>query len=211
EWIYDERGNYIYFGTVESIPNGLIWGIEIRQPHELEEAISDIGRKWSGRKETRENIVFGEEIYDNVFKGSYTNTVKNIIKTKGLEDCMKLQGFVFPPTKIFSTIDLFLMPSQRIGESCPMVILEAMAAGVPVIATEVGGIPEIVEHGVTGYLIPPKDPQAIADAVEHVINNPEEVKKIVENARRTVKERFDFRENARQFVKIYQELLDEQR
>ncbi|MCH8285447.1 glycosyltransferase family 4 protein [candidate division KSB1 bacterium] len=156
-------------------------------------------------------IVFGEEIYDNVFKGSYTNTVKNIIKTKGLEDCMKLQGFVFPPTKIFSTIDLFLMPSQRIGESCPMVILEAMAAGVPVIATEVGGIPEIVEHGVTGYLIPPKDPQAIADAVEHVINNPEEVKKIVENARRTVKERFDFRENARQFVKIYQELLDEQR
>ena len=153
--------------------------------------------------------IYGEELFDNVLIGKYTETIKSIIKTAGLDKRVSLKGFVVPQTKIYANLSVFFLPSYM--EACPMVILEAMAAGVPVIATEVGGIPEIVEHGVTGYLIPPKDPQAIADAVEHVINNPEEVKKIVENARRTVKERFDFRENARQFVKIYQELLDEQR
>jgi len=106
-------------------------------------------------------------------------------------------------------MDIFLLPSQREGESCPMVILESWAAGVPVIAANVGGIPELITDRETGYLIPSNDPKAIADAVIHVLKNPDEARRIVQNARKLVRERFDYRENARQFVALYRELLHE--
>ena len=168
-------------------------------------AASLIVKKYPGAKFN----IYGEEIYDEVLKGQYTAFLKQKISELGLDYAVRLCGFVFPQTEIFSSINIFVMPSYRIGESCPMVILESWAAGVPVIATNVGGIPELVVDKETGFLIPPKDPQAIADAVEYVIENPDTVRKIVENSRRVVRERFDYRENARQFVKLYYELLNE--
>ncbi|MFC1730811.1 glycosyltransferase family 4 protein [candidate division KSB1 bacterium] len=151
--------------------------------------------------------IYGEEIYSDYLKGQYTSFLKEKVKNLNLEREIKFHGFVLPQTEIYESIGIFVLPSHR--ESCPMVILEAMAAGVPVIASDVGGIPEVVTHGETGYLVPPKDPQAIADAVSHVIGHPDEVRRIVERARKMVKERFDYRENARLFVSLYRELLGE--
>ncbi|MFC1553418.1 glycosyltransferase family 4 protein [candidate division KSB1 bacterium] len=152
---------------------------------------------------------YGEEMDWDVLGGTYIDTVKIKINELKISGNVNFHGHIFPPSKIYQNMDIFVMPSHRFGESCPMVILEAMAAGVPVIATTVGGIPEIITHGETGFLIPPKDPQAISDAVEYVINNPEHVKQVVENAKKEVRKRFDFRENARQFVEIYKEMLNE--
>ena len=151
--------------------------------------------------------LFGEESYQIHLKGNYKMSLEERAQELHIEKYITFHGFIEDQRKIYSQIDCLVLPSYR--EAFPFVILEAMASGVPVIATNVGGIPELITDGETGFLIPPKDPQAIADAVTYVIENPEKVKTVVENARKLVRENFDYRENARQFVKLYRELLDE--
>jgi len=172
--------------------------------------------------------VFGEEIYNTVLKGKYTDFLKRMIAEKKLsknlpevdlppadrsasggDDILTMHGFVSQQTEIFSRINIFVLPSYSLSESCPMVVLESWASGVPVIAADNAGVPELITHGETGWLVPPRNPQAIADAIVYVLEHPEEVKRVVENARRLVREKFDYRENARAFVQLYRELLDE--
>jgi glycosyltransferase involved in cell wall biosynthesis len=71
--------------------------------------------------------------------------------------------------ELLKAFDIFMLPS--ISEGLPMALLEAMAAGLPIIASEVGGVPTAVHHGVNGLLVRPADPQAISDAVEALLTN----------------------------------------
>ncbi len=151
--------------------------------------------------------LYGEETYQKLLKGNYKISLEKRVHELHIQKYVTFHGFIEDQRKIYSQIDCLVLPSYR--EAFPFVILEAMASGVPVIATNVGGIPELIEDGETGFLIPPKDPKAIADAVTYVIENPEKAKTVVENARKLVREKFDYRENARQFVQLYRELLDE--
>ena len=82
-----------------------------------------------------------------------------------------------------------LLPTDRDG--IPNVLVEAMAAGAPVVATAVSGIPELVEHEVNGLLIPPDDPEALADALLRLHDDPELTATLTRNGRETVAERFD--------------------
>ncbi len=66
--------------------------------------------------------------------------------------------------------DLFVLPTLP-GEGVPRVLLEAMASGLPIVVSDVAGVPTLVQHGVNGLLVPPSDPQAIADAVERLIRD----------------------------------------
>lgn len=77
-----------------------------------------------------------------------------------------------------------------IYEGMPLVILEAMEAGVPVVASRVSGIPEVVEDGVTGWLVPPEDPRALAAALSEALEDPGEARRRGEAGRRRVDERF---------------------
>lgn len=90
------------------------------------------------------------------------------IKELGLDSKIKLLERV-PPEQVFAGLDVLVCPSET--EGCSNVLLEAMASGKPVIATRVGGNPEIVVDGQTGFLIPPFSPQAIADAADRLISN----------------------------------------
>jgi glycosyltransferase involved in cell wall biosynthesis len=74
--------------------------------------------------------------------------------------------------ELFRQADIFVLPT--IGETYGLVICEAMASGLPVVATNVGAIPEIVEDGVSGVLVPPNSPSALADSLQRLVRQPEE-------------------------------------
>jgi glycosyltransferase involved in cell wall biosynthesis len=85
-----------------------------------------------------------------------------------------------------SAMDVFVLPS--LFEGLPLSVLEAMAAGVPVIATAVDGTPEAVQHGIAGWLIPPKDPRAIAQATIALLNAPETMVRMADAGRARARE-----------------------
>jgi glycosyltransferase involved in cell wall biosynthesis len=83
-----------------------------------------------------------------------------------------------------------------------------MGAGLPVIATAVGGTPEAVTEGVTGLLIPPRDAAALAGALERLLSDPDLAKKLGEKARKAVAEKFSLERLGREINEIYEELLE---
>jgi glycosyltransferase involved in cell wall biosynthesis len=89
---------------------------------------------------------------------------------RGVRDRVHFAGYHQDIPAWLAAMDVFVLPS--LSEALPLSILEAMAAGLPVVATAVGGIPEVVEDGVNGRLIPVKDARALATAVVDVLSNP---------------------------------------
>jgi len=76
-------------------------------------------------------------------------------------------------------------------DTSPNSVLEAMVAGVPIIATRVGGIPDMVEHNITGILVSPRDPERLAQAIRLLLQNPDERRRLGDNARRLMRDRLD--------------------
>lgn len=89
-----------------------------------------------------------------------------LIDQLNLRQTCSLEGAVPEAEKLFIDAQFALLASHT--EGLPNAVLEAMAAGVPVVATRVGGVPELVEDGVTGLLVPPRDPPALAEALAHL-------------------------------------------
>ncbi len=101
-------------------------------------------------------------------------------------------------------MDIFILPS--ILEGFGIVLLEAMAAGIPVVASDVDGIREVVIQGESGILIPPKNPDAIASAVIQLIENPQLVKNLVENGLKRAR-LFDVQDHIMKLESLYSNLL----
>ncbi|HMO85762.1 MAG TPA: glycosyltransferase, partial [Lacipirellulaceae bacterium] len=85
------------------------------------------------------------------------------IRTRGLQDRVVLAGFRSDLCELLPQLDVLVLSSRT--EGLPVVLLEAMAADVPVVATSVGGVPEVIEDGRCGLLVPPDDPNALTHAV----------------------------------------------
>jgi glycosyltransferase involved in cell wall biosynthesis len=98
-----------------------------------------------------------------------------------------------------------VLPSLE--DNCPMVVLEAMAAGVPVIASRVGGLPDLIEEGKTGFFCDPLDAAGMATAIEKVLANPPAVEEVARHAKRHGRERFHPEVIARRHLDIYREVL----
>lgn len=90
-------------------------------------------------------------------------------------------GCPFDLSKLFAALDLYIMPSRAEGLGSSALL--AMAHGVPVVASRVGGLPEIVEDGVTGWLVPPESPQALSDAIAHAASNRQRLREMGIKAR----------------------------
>jgi glycosyltransferase involved in cell wall biosynthesis len=88
----------------------------------------------------------------------------------GLGERVILCGFLEDPIPLLRAATVFVLSSRR--EGLGTALLEAAAAGLPAVATRVGGIPEIVEDGATGILVPPEDPEALAGALEELLGDP---------------------------------------
>lgn len=101
--------------------------------------------------------------------------------------------------------DLLVHPSH--AEGLPNVVLEAMASGLPVVATSVGGIPEVVEHEQTGLLVPPGDAQALEAALMRVVARPEWARELGRAGRALILDRYSWERNAREHIAVYFDVM----
>jgi teichuronic acid biosynthesis glycosyltransferase TuaC len=141
-------------------------------------------------------------------KGPNKGLIEDRIKELGIENNIKLTGFV--PDELlpiyYNAADYFILPSAS-GEGLPLVLFEAMSCGLPVIATTVGGTPEIVDNMKNGVLIPPRDPEAMAHALSDLLENEEFTTVIGGKAQKKIREGFSWEENVRQLKEVYSEIL----
>jgi glycosyltransferase involved in cell wall biosynthesis len=102
--------------------------------------------------------------------GPWFNKIRNIVEGKGLGDRIHLLGFRTDVPNVLRGCDFFVLPTHQ--EALGQSYIEAMAAGLPVIGTDVDGVPELITHGVNGLLVPPHDIAALRAAMTRLIDNP---------------------------------------
>ena len=125
-------------------------------------------------------------------------------KTLNLNDIVKFIGFHDNVLDYMAESDLFV--SSSLWEGFPTVILEAMALGLPVVATNVSGSCELIENDITGLLVPPKDPVALAEAIGSILNSSERSASFSKNAKIKVKN-FSIEKTAKEYEELYLGLL----
>jgi glycosyltransferase involved in cell wall biosynthesis len=124
----------------------------------------------------------------------------------GVSDRIRFVGIVDQVAPLLQAADLFLLPSEM--ESFGLVALEAMASGVPVVASDVGGIPEVVEHGVCGYLAPMGDVEQMAEYAIQILSDCAVRESFATAASRRAAERFDYHTIVPQYEAVYERVLD---
>jgi glycosyltransferase involved in cell wall biosynthesis len=131
--------------------------------------------------------------------------VERAIAECGLRDRVELTGFVDDPYPLLARASAFVLPSA--AEACPMALLQAMAAGLPVIASAAGGIPEIVRHEVDGLLVPTGDDTALRGALRRVVQDAELRSALGCAARQRIAEGFTLRSCTERLVAVYEDAV----
>jgi glycosyltransferase involved in cell wall biosynthesis len=124
----------------------------------------------------------------------------------GIDDRVSFLGHREDVTDLLANCDVFVLPS--LTEGLPVSVLEAMAASRPVIASEVGGNKEVVVHGETGLLVPPRDAAALADALRATVCDPALARQFGAAGKARVEQEFSDEMMVRRVTQIYNELLD---
>lgn len=140
----------------------------------------------------------------------YRREVMDLVAAKGMEKHVVWTGFTRDMTKELAQMDLFVVPSLY-GEGLPMVLLEAMSAGVPVVASSVEGIPSALGHGAAGVLVEPGNPMMLARALWELIENPHRAREFSRIGMQRQREHYSERSMARQVAAVYRELQEEKR
>lgn len=137
--------------------------------------------------------------------GELREEIESFISSNKLEERVLMLGWRKDATELLQDIDILLLPS--LFEGTPMIMLESMALGVPVIGSDVGGISEVIEDRVNGLLIKPCDPGAIVSAIHVLLENRELAEKISRNAVEEVKTRYSSEHMTEMYNETYTRLL----
>jgi len=146
-------------------------------------------------------------------EGPLLTELQNLARELGVTDRVSFTGFVSQEQlrEIYYRSHIFLHPSQTGGdgnqEGIPNSMLEAMATGLPVFATEHGGIPEAIENGVSGVLVPERDEKALARTLLDAAQDPGLLSRIGAMGAQTVRKTFDLQQQAQRLEEIYLRLL----
>ncbi|MCI0548154.1 MAG: glycosyltransferase [Candidatus Rokubacteria bacterium] len=132
--------------------------------------------------------------------------VESLAVERGLRDEVIFTGFRSDVPALLEAMDCFVLASTR-TEGVPQSLLQAFAAEVPVVASAIGGIPEVVTDGATGWLVPPGDDGALAAAISHVLADPAEAARRARAGRRLVEERFSHASVTARTLALYEELI----
>jgi teichuronic acid biosynthesis glycosyltransferase TuaC len=141
--------------------------------------------------------------------GPEESALKALIQDKNIEDAIRMVGEVEPEqmSKWMQVSDLFVLASHT--EGMPNVIMEAMACGVPVIATAVGGLPTAIGDCEGAILVPPKNIGAFTDAIMRVVNDSKLRKRMQAAARKKTEQDFGVEQNASRILDYLQRVIEE--
>jgi glycosyltransferase involved in cell wall biosynthesis len=140
-----------------------------------------------------------------VGEGPEGKSLKGLARELGISDSVIFTGIRRDIPDILAALDLFVLPSR--WEGMPNVILEAMAAGRPVVAADTGGAQELVSHEETGLLVPAEDVNSLSEAVIRLLSNPPDLEKMAERARGRVKDQYSILRMVDQNQELYERLL----
>ncbi len=140
-------------------------------------------------------------------EGPLRNDIERRIEALGLGGSVRILGRRTDIPDMLAAMDLFVIASRWEGN--PLAVMEAMSAGVPVIATAVGGVPELVADGATGLLVPPGDPAMLASAICRLLDDAESRASMGRLGMRKAAQDFDVRVMARAYERLYERLLCE--
>jgi glycosyltransferase involved in cell wall biosynthesis len=138
--------------------------------------------------------------------GSLKTQLQTLVQTLGLREEVSFVGFVEDVPKFLSSIDVLVLPS--LYEGLGVAALEGMAAGKPVVATRVGGLAESIVDGETGFLVPPEDGAALADAIDRLVADPSMARAMGRKGAARVLSNFTIEQMASQNEAYYYALLD---
>lgn len=173
---------------------GMVGRLEtVKGPEYFVEAASFIARKWP-----ESNFIMAGD-------GSLKDKLVARVKELGLEKRFVFAGWIDDVPQVLSTLDILIMPS--LNEAVGMAAVEAEAAGVPVIASNVGGIPEAVRDGDTAILVAPREPRAIADIAYILLSDPEKRRAMAEAGRSWARGNFRAEVMVRRVEGLYMRLL----
>lgn len=122
----------------------------------------------------------------------------------GLGETVNFAGLRSDVPRLLGALDVFVLPSER--EALPVAVLEAMAAGLPVVATRVGGLPEVVEDGETGFLVPPGDVAAMQAVLEKLAGDPALAARLGASGQAHVQAHFTVQQMVHQVERLYDQL-----
>lgn len=138
--------------------------------------------------------------------GILREEAERLLRSSGAENLAWFAGERNDIPEIMRGLDLFVLPSLREGIS--NTILEAMASGLPVIATRVGGNPELVEHGETGVLVSPADPLAMAEAMRMYLMEPSQLSRHGQAGRKRAEAKFNMETMVDGYLSVYDDVLE---
>ncbi|MEK6288254.1 MAG: glycosyltransferase [Acidobacteriota bacterium] len=134
-------------------------------------------------------------------KGTFESAYREEVRALGCEDIVSFLGFRNDAADLIAAADLLILPS--LAEAFGLTLTEALYLGTPVVATRVGGIPEIVDDGIDGVLVPPADSKALAAAIVDLLNDRDKRHKMAGAGREKVVSRFRFEDMVRAYEAIY--------
>lgn len=218
------RDNKINSGKIISIPAGVdtarydthISGNTVRAELAIENAYPVVGvvailRNWKGHQYLLEAVPAIVTSYPNAKfliagNGPQWDNLQRKIRDLGIEKYVIMMGFREDIPEILASLDIFILPSTA-SEATSQVIPQALAVGKPVIATNTGGLPEIIEDGITGLLIEPGNHEAIACAVVRMAENKEEAEKMAVRGREKILKGYTFQRMIDDTSGVYQNIL----
>lgn len=136
--------------------------------------------------------------------GSEREALEAQVRRLGLEECVRFLGFRSDVPELLKASDIFVLPSR--DEAMSMALLEAMAAGLPCAVTDVGDNARLVENGVSGWVVPPEAPQALANALNGLILDPT-LCRTMGQAARSKAQQYDVRRMVARTLAVYEQVL----
>ena len=203
-------------GKTEVIHNGIILDGPAQSlpedPPKIPDGIPLLGYVARLRKERGHELLFqaivllkAQEIPIQLWlvgDGPYQATLEQRVRTLGIADRVTFLGYRKDVSPLLHLLTIYVHPSQYEGMS--NALLEAMAAGCPIITTDIPENRELIQNNIHGILIPPKNPEAMAEAIQFALKNPTEMQQLGDRARQRAQEMFNIDHTVAQLQRFYQ-------